>query len=95
MKNESVFWSVISWMFVVIVVAIGLVNVFWGNDPNFGVFICLLALVFVPQVNTLFKKITGIRIHFVIKILLGLFILWAVLGVGELFDKTDMMLQSF
>jgi len=95
MKNESAFWSVLSWMFVVVVLAIGLVNVFWGNDSIFGVFICLLALVFVPQVNTLFKKITGIRIHFIVKIILGIFILWAALGVGELFDKIDMMLQSF
>lgn len=94
MKNKPIFRNALSWIFGAIVLAIGLVNIFWGNDPIFGVFIALLALVYVPQVNTLFKKITGIRIHFVVKILLGLFILWAALGVGELFDKIDMMLQS-
>jgi hypothetical protein len=43
-------------------------------------------------VNGFIKEKTGIRIHFVVKILLGLLILWAALGVGELFDKTEMML---
>lgn len=95
MNNNLLFWHIVSWIFAVIVFAIGLVNVFWGNDPIFGVIICFLALVFIPQVNTLFKKITGIRIHFVVKILLALFILWASLGVGELFDKVEMMLKSF
>jgi len=59
------------------------------------VFIALLSLVYVPQLNTLFKKITGLRVHFVLKILLGIFILWAALGVGELFDKINMMSGSF
>lgn len=95
MKNKSVFWDVISWMFGVIVLAIGLVNIFRGNDPFFGVFIALLAFVYFPPVNSLLKKITGIRIHFILKILLGLFIFWAALGVGELFDKIDMMLMEF
>ncbi len=95
MKNKSVFWDVISWMFGVIVLVIGLVNIFRGNDPFFGVFIALLAFVYFPPVNSLLKKITGIRIHFILKILLGLFILWAALGVGELFDKIDMMLMEF
>lgn len=95
MNNKSIFWNAVSWMFGVIVLAIGLVNIFWGNDPLFGLFIALSALVYVPQLNTLVKKITGFRIHFVVKILLGLFILWAALGVGELFDKIDMMLMEF
>jgi hypothetical protein len=30
-----------------------------------------------------------------IKILLGPFILWAALGVGELFDKIDLMMMDF
>jgi hypothetical protein len=30
----------------------------------------------------------------IIKILLGVFILWAALGVGELFDKIDLMMMD-
>lgn len=93
--NKPILWNAVSWIFGVIVLAIGIVNIFWGNDPLFGLFIALSALVYVPQVTTLFKKITGIRIHFVVKILLGLLILWAALGVGELFDKIDMVLMEF
>ena len=95
MKKKSIIWDALGWTFAVIVFGIGLVNVFWGNDPVFGVFIALLSLVYVPQLNTLFKKITGLRVHFVLKILLGIFILWAALGVGELFDKINMMSGSF
>lgn len=35
---------------------------------------------------------TGFSIHNAVKIVPGLLILWAALGVGELFDKTGMML---
>jgi putative effector of murein hydrolase LrgA (UPF0299 family) len=61
MKIKSIIWDALGWVFGLLALAIGLVNVSWWNDLIFGVFICLLALVFVPQVNTLFKKITGIR----------------------------------
>jgi hypothetical protein len=67
---------------------------FWGNDPFFGVFIVLLSLVYFPPANALLKKITGFSIHPIIKILLGIFILWAALGVGELFDKIELMKQD-
>ncbi|HEX8367756.1 MAG TPA: hypothetical protein VF604_04240 [Pyrinomonadaceae bacterium] len=29
----------------------------------------------------------------IVKILLGIFILWAAFGVGELFDKIDLMME--
>ncbi|MEY4038428.1 MAG: hypothetical protein RIR67_738, partial [Bacteroidota bacterium] len=31
----------INWVFGLLFSAIGLVNLFWGNDPEFGVFIIL------------------------------------------------------
>jgi len=95
MNIKSIILDALGWFFAVIFFGIGLVNMFWGNDPVFGVFIGLLSLVYVPQLNTLLKKITGLRVHFVLKILLGIFILWAALGVGELFDKINMMSGSF
>lgn len=89
--------NIISWIFGVIVFAIGIVNTFWGNDTAFGIFILLLSFVYFLPVNELLKKITGFSIPKMglIKIGLGFFVIWASLGVGELFDKIELMLKSF
>lgn len=85
--------NLISWLFGLAVFAIGVVNTFWGNDPGFGVFILLLSFVYFLPVADIIKKLTGFSIPRmgIAKILLGVFILWAALGVGELFDKIDLM----
>lgn len=95
MNNKINVFAIFGWLFGIAVLAVGLINTFWGNDPEFGVFICLLAFVFFPPVNTLFKKITSFSIPPVAKIILGIFIIWVALGVGELFDKVDLMLKDF
>ncbi|QNA43314.1 hypothetical protein [Lacibacter sediminis] len=89
--------TIISWIFGVIVFAIGIVNTFWGNDTAFGIFILLLSFVYFLPANELLKKITGFSIPKMglIKIGLGFFVIWASLGVGELFDKVELMLKSF
>jgi glucan phosphoethanolaminetransferase (alkaline phosphatase superfamily) len=87
--------NLIGWLFGLLVLAIGVINTFWGNDPGFGVFIFLLAFVFFPPVNAFIKHKTGFSIPRVVKWLLGLFIIFAALGVGELFGKIDLMMSSF
>lgn len=94
MNNKSTVLDLISWLFGIIVFAIGVVNTFWGNDPGFGIFLVLLSFVYFPPANALLRKWTGFSIPLWVKILLGLFIIWAALGVGELFDKIDLMLQD-
>lgn len=84
----------ISWIFGIAVFAVGLVNTFWGNDPGFGIFLCLLSLVYFPLANTILKEKTGVSIPRSVKIGLGLVIIWATLGVGELFDKIDLMMMD-
>lgn len=93
MNNNSIVFNIISWLFGAVFFAIGVVNTFWGNDPGFGVFIILLSLVYFLPVNDLLKKMTGFSMPGmeIVKILLGFFILWASFGVGELFDKIDLM----
>lgn len=95
MENKNLIGEILGWIFGVIFFMIGLVNVFWGNDPLFGVFIVVSSTVFMPPVNKLFTNITGWKIPVYMKVLLGAFILWSALGVGELPDKVDMMLDSF
>lgn len=97
MNNNSIVLNIISWIFGIVCLAIGVVNAFWGNDPEFGVFILLLSFVYFLPVNDILRKMTGFSIPGmgIVKILLGIFILWAALGVGELFDKIDLMMTDF
>ena len=88
--------TIISWIFGLLVFAIGIVNTFWGNDSGFGIFILLLSFLYFLPVNTMLKKITGFAIPRMglVRIGVGLFIIWASVGVGELFDKIELMMQS-
>lgn len=95
MKKNWIVWDVIGWLFCLIVFAIGIINMFWGNDFGFGVFLLLLSFLYFPPVNVLLKKRFGFSVHYLVKIFLGIFILWAALGVGELFDKIDLMMMYF
>ncbi len=97
MDRKSNVTDIISWLFGIVVVAIGLVNLFWGNDKGFGVFLLLLSLIYFLPVNAILRKLTGLSIPKlgIVKIILGIFILWASLGVGELFDKIELMMNSF
>ena len=39
MNNKSNVLNLIGWLFGVVFFAIGVVNTFWGNDPEFGDFL--------------------------------------------------------
>ena len=90
---------IIGWIFGIAVFATGVVNTFCGNDPEFGVFILLLSFVYFPPTSNILsaisKEVVGFPIPKIGKILFGIFIVWATLGVGELFDKIDLMMQDF
>ena len=90
MNYTSGFFDVISWLYGIAVLAVGLINTFWGNDPEFGVFLVFLSFVYFLPVNAILTKMTGLSIPKmrIAKILLGS------LGVGELFDKIDLMMMD-
>ena len=93
MNNTLSVENIISWLFGVAVLGAGIINMFWGNDSLFGVFIALLSFVYFLPVNVILKKITGFTIPkmAIVKIVLGLLIIWVALGVGELFNKIELM----
>lgn len=93
-NNKSILGNMIGLFFGIAVLAVGVLNMFWGNDLGFGVFLALLSFVYFPSTNVILKKKFGFAIPLVLKILLGIFIIWASLGVGELFDKIDLMLMD-
>lgn len=84
--------NIVSCTFGILVIPIGILNIFWGNDPGFGVFLVFLSLAFFPLINAFLIKKFGFRIPSIVKITLGIFIIWASLGVGELLDKINLML---
>ena len=95
-NDGSTALTIISWIFGILFFGIGVVNTFWGGDTGFGIFIILLSLAYFLPLNDLLRKMTGFTIPkvWILKIFLGMFILWAALGVGELFDKIEMMTNS-
>lgn len=95
MNTKSFSGDLLGWLFGIAFSLVGLINVGWGNDPFFGVFVFLLSLIFYPPVNAVVRRIFGFSIHPAIKVVVALFIAWSSLGVGELFDKIDMMLTVF
>lgn len=86
-KTREAFSILIGILFILI----GIINTFWGNDPFFGIFILVAATIFFPYTTTQLSKNFNFNIAGWLKLLLALFIIWASIGVGELFDKIDMM----
>jgi hypothetical protein len=95
MNQNNAVSPVFSWMFGVIVVAIGIVNTFWGGDTGFGIFILLLSLAYFLPLRSMLNGKLSPAVIIGGKVILGLFIFWAAMGVGELPDKAELMIQSF
>lgn len=97
LEKPSIVLKVLNWIVGLLFIAVGIVNTFWGNDPGFGIFLLLLSLVYFIPIDTIVIAMTGITLprFGLIKVLIALFIIWASVGVGELFDKIEIMLNSF
>jgi hypothetical protein len=98
MQSKMTTSNLIGWVFGIAVFAAGVVNTLWGNDPGFGIFLLLLSFVYFPPTSNLLraisKQLIGFPIPKIAKIVLGIFIVWATLGVGELFDKINLMMMD-
>lgn len=97
-KNDgSLALNIISYAFGTLAFAIGVVNTFWGQPIGFGIFIILLSISFFLPVNAILKRIVRFEIPRIglFRVLVALFILWASLGVGELFNKIANMIHYF
>jgi hypothetical protein len=87
--------QIFSFLAGILLLVIGFVNTFWGNDPFFGLAIVFGSGLYLwPTVISSAERWhpTGVNL---IKILVFLVLVWAALGVGELDDKVDMMVGSF
>ncbi len=80
--------NIISWVFGAAIFAIGVLNVFLVHTVP-GVIYLLLSFVYYPPANAILKKRFGFSIPLVVKILLGIVIIWFTLGVSDLGDMID------
>ena len=75
--------------------AIGFVNTFWGNDPFYGLAVLTTSFLFyLPLIDVMRTRVSAQQ-GTALLVLLGAFILWSSVGVGELWDKTAMMVEAF
>ncbi|HKL12786.1 MAG TPA: hypothetical protein VJ907_04195 [Halanaerobiales bacterium] len=88
MNNKFNIWFIVNWLFGILVFIDGLLNLFRGNDFGFGVFLITLSLIYFPftngYINSLVNKKFNFSINYLIKLVLGIFIIWATLAVGAL-----------
>jgi len=63
---------------------------FWGNDFGLGVAFLFLSFIFFPPssiyLNTFIKKNFNLSIPGIVKIVLGILIIWITLAVGALVE---------
>ena len=81
-ENSSRLVRGISWIFGILVFLDGLLNLFRGNDPGLGFAFLILSLIYFPPVGRLIRSNLGFGIPVIIKILLGIAILWISLTGG-------------
>ena len=80
--------AVISWLLGIMVLIIAILNLFLVH-PVPGLVLLTLSFLFFPPVNDQLRKKFGFSIPFLVKIILGLIIVWFTLGVSDLGDMID------
>lgn len=71
------------WLFGFVILAIGVANMFLVHLVP-GIIYLLLSLIYFPPANAVLKKNLGFSIPLVIKIILGVIIIWFTLGISDL-----------
>lgn len=83
MDNTLNLNGITSWLFGLVVLAIGVANLLLVH-PVPGVVGILLSLLFFPPVNAVLKKSLGFSVPLGVKIALFLVIIWFTLGISDL-----------
>jgi len=75
--------NIVSFVFGLLLLTIGIMNVFMVH-PIPGIIYILVSLIFFPPTNNLLKKTLNFTIPFKLKLIIFILIMWFTLGVGEL-----------
>ncbi len=66
---------------------LGFINIFYGNDADFGVFMILISFLFYAPFGQFLKNKLNISISVWIKIVLTIFLIWTNLAVGAVAER--------
>lgn len=75
--------DIVSFVFGLLLLTIGIMNVFMVH-PVSGIIYILVSLVFFPPTNNILKKTLNFTIPFKLKLIIFILIMWFTLGVGDL-----------
>ena len=87
-NNRPNAWHISGWVFGLVVVTIGLLNLFLVH-PVPGLAYLLLSLVYFPPANDYLRKKLGFSIPLMVKVALGIVLIMFTLGVSDLGDMID------
>ena len=82
MKNLNVL-DIISWIFGLLLLIIGIMNLFMVH-PLPGIIYIIFSIMFFPPTNNFLKKTMNFTIPFKIKLITFILFMWFTLGVGDL-----------
>lgn len=88
MRNRPTLWSISGWLFGLLVLAVGVLNIVLVH-PVPGIVYLLLSMVYFPPANALLQKQLGFSIPLAVKIILGIVLFLFTLGVSDLGDMID------
>jgi hypothetical protein len=88
MHNRPTIWRIGGWIFGILVLTTGLLNMFLVH-PVPGIAYLLISMVYFPPANAYFRKKLGFTIPLVVKIVLGIVLVMFTLGVSDLGDMID------
>jgi len=85
MDTKIITFTISGWLFGLVVLIIGVANLFLVH-PTPGIIYLLLSLLYFPPVKEILKEKFGFAIPLAVKIILGIVIIWFTLGISDLAD---------
>jgi hypothetical protein len=82
--STKTFYNSVSFVAGLLIFIIGLLNLFRGNDPLLGVAFITLSFIYIPAANKVIKKTVGFSVHYLVKIILAVLLLWIAMAVGAI-----------
>ncbi|WP_462250779.1 hypothetical protein [Ekhidna sp.] len=83
-QSDTSFWNSVKWTFGAFVFALGIMNILRGNDPALGVAMLFASALYFPPSYDRIKGVTGISLHYFLRIVLALLIIWINMAVGAI-----------
>ena len=82
--STKTFYNSVSFIAGLLIFIIGLLNLFRGNDPWIGIAFVSLSFIYIPAANKVLKKTVGFSVHYLLKIILAVMLLWISMAVGAI-----------